>query len=825
MSAATPSFLEQSFDTPIDAVSTEMHEGEKIQLSFYDGEEWSKWQELEFDIDRGPTNTESELIMLPDATKRLRFRGLSNASSIHPITVSREPVRTLFAAINLPAAPLVISRSSWGADESLLFSSGAPSTAESSGETSGGSSTTTPSSRVSDCDAAQLNYPQEFKTTGVTVRTDAQGRTYRWPQTFSKEVKLLVVHHTALKVTGDPRPGPERIRALYKYHADSRGWGDVGYNYLIDEEGKIYEGREGGRAVVSGHAYCNNVGTIGIALLGNFELEAPTAKQTTALQTLLLRLADEYSLDLARSTQFHGKTFTSPIVRHKDLLSTSCPGYYLADAFGQVVQNAKSNNPTGVVKYAVIDRPILSTVEPPTRVATNGMAPGLSYIGRTTVSLNPGGQQRMSFIYTAPLGGAYEGKKVAEVRLGHTDLSLFLTQGSYRIPVRSGILLPSDVPDGESISIQLIVQAPQNAGTYWMEIGGLKFILVVSGRRTRTDINLSRFGNDASKFVNTDPKPTVATPVLGRVRTSTRRSLGGGVSSSVRPTVRPPVSPSTSTVPPSSSTDRPLRIKLSATSTPTLLFTQNGHMDGTVVLANSRITLRAVGSLVQAIRGSSLLAEQPILRFSADGGSTLTVDAVRGGIRSYRGTIEVRVVDGELILINELPLETYMRGLAEEPDTEPYEKQRAFAIAARTYAAWYMNPQNRKFPGKPFDGSDDPAIFQSYTGEGFEKSNPAWLRAVASTSKQVLTYNGSIIKPPYFSSDDGRTKSPEEAGWKNFPFADIFLSKTDPWCRGMQNRGHGVGMSGCGAKAQALEGKTAEQILKYYYPGTVFMGQ
>ncbi len=165
-------------------------------------------------------------------------------------------------------------------------------------------------------------------------------------------------------------------------------------------------------------------------------------------------------------------------------------------------------------------------------------------------------------------------------------------------------------------------------------------------------------------------------------------------------------------------------------------------------------------------------------------------------------------------------MEDYLLGLAEEPDTEPYEKQRAFAIAARTYAAWYMRQETRKFPGMPYDGSDSPATFQKYNGKSFEKNNPRWLEAVRDTAGEVLTYKGELIKPPYFSSNDGRTRTPAEAGWNNFPFAQIFASKEDPWCAGMENRGHGVGMSGCGSEAQANEGKTAEEILQYYYPGT-----
>ena len=89
-----------------------------------------------------------------------------------------------------------------------------------------------------------------------------------------------------------------------------------------------------------------------------------------------------------------------------------------------------------------------------------------------------------------------------------------------------------------------------------------------------------------------------------------------------------------------------------------------------------------------------------------------------------------------------------------------------------------------------------------------------------STSGLIISKYGKIVKTPYFSTDDGRTRSPEERGWHGFPFSEVFDSKPDPWCKGMKLRGHGVGMSGCGSEGQANEGKKAEEILDYYYRGT-----
>lgn len=183
----------------------------------------------------------------------------------------------------------------------------------------------------------------------------------------------------------------------------------------------------------------------------------------------------------------------------------------------------------------------------------------------------------------------------------------------------------------------------------------------------------------------------------------------------------------------------------------------------------------------------------------------------------FRGTMEMRVIDGETAYINELPLEDYLKGLAEVSNGDHPEKQKTIAVLARTYARFYMDPANRKFPGMPYDGSDDPAIFQRYLGYGVEARSPNFVSAVEATKNKVVTYQGALIKTPYFNQSDGRTRSAKEVwGWTNTPY---LVSVPDPWCEGLTLNGHGVGLSGCGATAQAKEGKTFEEIIKYYYTG------
>jgi hypothetical protein len=290
---------------------------------------------------------ESELFTFPVSISNLRVHGVTTEKNIHPIVVSHEPAKVKVAALGSTGMPSVLSRSDWGADSDYLFESPSDAQASSTADTSKGDTGAAPAgqpdNRVNDCLQAQQKYPTEFSVASVTKK-DAQGRTYLWPLQYSKDIKLLVVHHTALLVRGDPRPAVERVRALYKYHAVTKGWGDVGYHYIIDENGQVYEGRQGGDNVVGGHSYCNNVGTIGIVLMGNFEIEQPTQVQTKSLQSLLKTLADKYHIDPNRSVQFHGKTFDAPIVRHRDTVSTLCPGYYLAEAFSQIVSHVKTGN-------------------------------------------------------------------------------------------------------------------------------------------------------------------------------------------------------------------------------------------------------------------------------------------------------------------------------------------------------------------------------------------------------------------------------------------------------------------------------------------------
>ena len=95
------------------------------------------------------------------------------------------------------------------------------------------------------------------------------------------------------------------IQNIYRYHAVTRGWGDIGYHYIIDYWGNIYEGRYGGNGVRGAHTYydrkCDNfnVGSIGILLMGNYEKTEPSKVMYKSLEKLVAWLASTNNLDPA----------------------------------------------------------------------------------------------------------------------------------------------------------------------------------------------------------------------------------------------------------------------------------------------------------------------------------------------------------------------------------------------------------------------------------------------------------------------------------------------------------------------------------------------
>ena len=152
--------------------------------------------------------------------------------------------------------------------------------------------------------------------------------------------RFAVFHHTAGTNNYSRAEAPGIVRGIYYYHAVTRGWSDVGYNFLVDRYGTIYEGRAGGveKAVIGAHVGGFNTGSIGVSVMGNFDTgQLPTAAKESVARLLAWKL-DLHHIDVEGSVKVtsrcrsnckipDGKSVTMPtLVGHRDLGRTSCPG-------------------------------------------------------------------------------------------------------------------------------------------------------------------------------------------------------------------------------------------------------------------------------------------------------------------------------------------------------------------------------------------------------------------------------------------------------------------------------------------------------------------
>jgi len=998
---------------------------------------WSPWQEVRLDGDAQPWERDSSLLFANDATA-VRMRSKESASVLlHAISVEPDVTRTLEAAAgrSLTPAPVIIPRWQWGANETLRISN--------KGEALKTRAFYTSPELTMRCDRRAYLYPEEFREKKRKFSEDIDGNgkeeTLLWPIGYSDKIDIVVVHHTAEDSPSSlARSDVERMRTVYEYHTVARGWGDIGYNYVIGPSGMIFEGRAGGDYAVGAHTYCNNVGAVGISLMGNFQTGKPTDAQLTALRWLIVYVTDKYKIDPNDKTIYHGKT-TPTIIGHRDVGQTACPGNFSYELLPQVRFSAKERSidtplfstaaapsnadeaaltesllplrttmgQTGKISvkfmntstetwdkntwllaqgdpgmyftkvrpYSFVGATMREPVVRPGEIATfdvdfqaglspkNGKvtfipvinnakrlmkdpaplefvtasaSPRFTYVtsyfpplhktgedltgtlklinsgtvpwernslteigfdieggtGEVTILSEPGivapGEQasfrlnvqnieedgpyarnlRPRFAEGSPLVGeaitlasraepipaiylasahgaassltAMNGKRSTQLgnavleSLAGTDLTLsprqqapiplrirtgksgiarfadlaaivrsnatiVFVEEKTNLRMRDSLRSPVTIAPYQSEDITLTIIAPKTEGDYSFSIGDLHFSLTVrpSGKF----------------FIQSQPSATLVPrnirKGLSMDRITERRALR---TARLERRAPPPERAKTTT---------DIRIRLSYGKNSAIITSPSTmRIEGPsgIIMLNGPAQLSMEQSMCKVSTANGSLATNVIRFAPTDERGFLTIMTQEKSTNRFRGVLECRIIDDKLTLINELGIEDYMAGLAEEPDSEPWEKQRSFAIAARSYALFYVLSGQKKFPGKPYDGSDDPREFQAYGGLYFEEKNPRWVQAVQDTSGQVIAWQRKIVKAPYFSSDDGHTKSAIDVwGWLNTPYLD---SKPDPWCQGMPNAGHGVGMSGCGAEGQAHEGKKAEEIVQYYYPGT-----
>ena len=892
------------------------------------------------------------------------------------------------AASSFKSEKDIITREEWGADEDYLFLES--------------------NDAIPDLIELDDNFAEIYKDELQIARTathDSQGRAFKWPTQYPEETTKFIIHHT--ETTNDLDNPKQAIRNIYHHHAINRGWGDIGYNYLIDQQGRVYEGRYGGEGVVGGHAGPGNIGSIGIAILGSYDDETPSKAATESLARLIAIKAKIHNINPEGYSSFRGGTRAN-VMGHRDIMSTSCPGDEFYDQLPLLASMAKGmmdeTKPKFVKEYDYIDKSNIYYIEmEPSE--TEKITIKFENIGTTTwddktyLSANKNQDHNKVVDFPSKEGVKLAEMKESEVEPGETATFTFTLRSKKKnaliyldlapvvngkkklsdykvLPVKVnapiytfevisadlppqamskgekfegtikvkntgnitwqkkgrnkvfikengkiiGELKENEIEKGETGTLTFSWQAPSEHGYYEGDLtpvlkgegelvrakgdeltyetviykDGFAGELVSTGGHNEMEqgksyvlwAKLRNIGSETWESSDFDIKYTKQRSLSITNTSLSQKTIEPGetvkinvtvaVSENANPsqkrafTIIPKISGERiieerillkySTVedkplkqeitekrnemyafdPTKKVTEKSLtqdeggdiRVRISFNENPIItsaekfyLYNSDGEKLKTLEKGET-VELKKIG-LKYAANASSeskmYLATEPFqVKASPEKALEITNFSRLSSWNSdyndnkFRGALEMQTVDGSPAVINELPLEDYLKGLAEEPNSEEYEKIKAIMVAARSYAKFYMHYAD-KFPGKPYHLNDDPAYCQKYLGYGYELRAPNIVKAVEDTEGEVVTHYDQLIKTPYFSSDDGKTRNALDVwGWD----APYLVSKNDPYCEGGELSGHGVGMSGCGSRGMAKAGYDYEEILEYYYTHT-----
>jgi flagellar hook assembly protein FlgD len=182
--------------------------------------------------------------------------------------------------------------------------------------------------------------PARATQPGIITRAQwgADESIVRAPPYYAERVRFAVVHHTAGTNSYSASESAAIVRGIQRYHVLANGWNDIGYNFLIDKYGQVFEGRGGGvdENVVGAHAQGFNTGSTGVSMLGTYSASTISKAARSALVRLLAWRLDVAHVDprgvltwvSGGNPEYPAGTHVKlkAIAGHRDTGPTSCPG-------------------------------------------------------------------------------------------------------------------------------------------------------------------------------------------------------------------------------------------------------------------------------------------------------------------------------------------------------------------------------------------------------------------------------------------------------------------------------------------------------------------
>jgi uncharacterized protein with LGFP repeats len=279
------------------------------------------------------------------------------------------------------------------------------------------------------------------------------------PSEYNADVKAVFVHHTDGSNDYSCTDSAAIVRGIYAYHTQTNGWNDIGYNFLVDKCGTIFEGRKGGvdLPVLGAHTYGWNRESTGIAVLGNYTDAGASNAALTSVARIAAWKLGQYGVDPGSTVQLNagatqknlaGTSFTAGsaytfnrISGHRDGYATECPGTSLYAQLPTV--RAWASGPVQGLKLTSLTGATLS---------------GSTYFTKGAITAKWSATTPSSLISKFEL--LVDGKVVASVAGTATSASTTLAAGTHKVAVRAVHQSGKTTPATTALTVATDTTAP-----------------------------------------------------------------------------------------------------------------------------------------------------------------------------------------------------------------------------------------------------------------------------------------------------------------------------------------------------------------------------
>ncbi len=290
-----------------------------VEARTWDGEGWSDWTALEYHAEHGPDPDSDEAAGARPGTDAL-FVGEVDEVQVRVAADRGAPTDMRLAVIAPGQAPATAR------ELPAIDTAGAAGEAATPAVTTGADSTDS-TDGLALAAAAYTPKPKIYSRAQWGADESIRGKS----SLHYYEVHAGFVHHTVNANDYTRAQVPGLLRSIYAYHVKSRGWSDVGYNFLVDRFGRIWEGRYGGvdRPVVGAHTLGYNDTAFAMSAIGNFETRRPSRAMLEAYGALFAWKLSLHGVNADSAKQWVTSRYFRGINGHRDAASTACPGRYL----------------------------------------------------------------------------------------------------------------------------------------------------------------------------------------------------------------------------------------------------------------------------------------------------------------------------------------------------------------------------------------------------------------------------------------------------------------------------------------------------------------